>query len=329
MKNLFFYCFVVLATCLMACSPKTATQLTPTSATAATSVGVPTEKSLLWKISGKDFTKPSYLYGTIHMIAKDDFFLTDSTLAVFDRADKVVFEIDMNEMSDMGALMGMMGKIMMNDGSTLSGLLSAADYQLVSDHFSKMGLPMMMLDRIKPMFLSAMTEGDFDLSNPGGGLNGDIKSYEMEFMEMAKEDKKPIAGLETIEYQLSVFDSIPYKEQANMLVDGIKNKGEAGADELSKITKLYKDQDIVAMQSMFEGEESGLGKYEDIFLKNRNQNWIPVMEEMSKTGTVFYAVGAGHLGGKNGVIALLRKAGYQVTPIMSKPASILKGGTRL
>lgn len=325
MKNIFLYCTVFILIGFGACSPKTATQAAKESISL-----VPTEKSLLWKISGKELTQPSYLYGTIHMINKDDFFMTDSTLAVFDRAKKIVFEIDMSEMSDMSVLMGMMGKVMMNDGSTLSGLLEPDDYKLVSDHFSKMGLPMMMLDRIKPMFLSAMTSGDFDFSNPSpSGMGERIKSYEMEFMEMATEDNKPVAGLETIEYQLSVFDSIPYKEQAEMLVDGIKGGGEGGEDELEKITKFYKEQDIVSMQSMFKSEEGGLGKYEDIFLKNRNQNWIPVIEKMSLEGTIFYAVGAGHLGGKNGVIALLRKAGYTVDAVMSKPVKVLTGGTRL
>jgi uncharacterized protein YbaP (TraB family) len=63
------------------------------------------------------------------------------------------------------------------------------------------------------------------------------------------------------------------------------------------------------------GEEESLGGYEDLLLVTRNKNWIPVMGEMMKTQPVFFAVGAGHLGGKNGVIALLRQEGYTVVPV--------------
>jgi len=323
MKKLLFPIFSLLLIFSVACTPKTNSKLVTEQVSP-----VPTEKSLLWKIEGKELTKPSYLYGTIHMIDKDDFFLTDSTLAVFDRSQKVVFEINMEEMSDMSAMFSMVGKIMMNDGTTLKDLLSAADYKLVSDHFSGMGLPMMMLDRIKPMFLSAMSGGDFDFSAPmpeGGMGSSDIKSYEMEFMEMAKSKNKGMAGLETIEYQMSVFDSIPYTDQANMLVASIQSGEEGGEDELTKMTEIYKQQDIAGMQSMFKEDVDGIGKYEDIFLKNRNQNWIPIIAKMATEGTTFFAVGAGHLGGENGVITLLRKAGYEVSAVMSKPVKVMSG----
>lgn len=308
--------FFLLVLIISACSPKT------TQKTMAEQVSlVPTEKSLLWKIEGKDLVQPSYLYGTIHMIDKEDFFLTDSTVAVFDRMQQVVFEINMEDMSDMSAMMGMIGKIMMEDGTTLKDLLSKEDYKMVSDHFADLGLPMMMLERIKPMFLSAMSGGDFDFTNPspGGAMGENIKSYEMEFMEMAKADEKNMGGLETIEYQMSVFDSIPYTDQAAMLVTSIRGGEEEGEDELSKMAEIYKQQDIAGMQQMFKSDVNGIGKYEDIFLKNRNQNWIPIIGKMAKEQPTFFAVGAGHLGGEFGVIALLRKAGYKVSPIMSTP----------
>ncbi len=316
MKKIAIPYFFLLLLILAACSPKTTEKVVT-----ETIVPVPTEKSLLWKIAGKDLTQPSYLYGTIHMIDKKDFFLTDSTVAVFDRMDQVVFEINMEDMSDMSAMMGMIGKIMMDDGTTLRDLLSKEDYKMVSDHFSGLGLPMMMLERIKPMFLSAMAGGDFDFTSPspGGGMGEDIKSYEMEFMEMATADEKKMGGLETIEYQMSVFDSIPYTDQAAMLVTSIRGGESGDEDELSKMTEVYKQQDIAGMQQMFKSDVNGIGKYEDIFLKNRNQNWIPIMAEMAKEQPTFFAVGAGHLGGEFGVIALLRQAGYEVTPVMSTP----------
>ena len=149
----------------------------------------------------------------------------------------------------------------------------------------------------------------------GGDLqSGAVVSYEMEFMEMAKPKKKEMAGLETIEYQMSIFDSIPYKAQAQMLVESIQ-AGDAGSDELDEMVKLYKDQDLAGMQKMFKSEEGGIGEYEDVMLTNRNRNWIPIMGKMMTEKITFFAVGAGHLGGETGVINLLRKEGYSVRPL--------------
>ena len=199
----------------------------------------------------------------------------------------------------------------MANGTTLRDLLSTADYKLVDDHFSQMGLPMYLLDRVKPMFLAMMASGDLS----GGDLqSGEIKSYEMEFMEMAKAKSKTVGGLETLAYQMSVFDSIPYTEQATMLVEAIKT-GAEGGDEFDEMIRLYKSQDIVQMAKMFETEPGSDSKFESVLLADRNQNWIPIMEKLMSEKATFFAVGAGHLAGEEGVIALMRKAGYSMRPV--------------
>lgn len=268
------------------------------------------ENSLLWEISGKGLAQPSYLFGTIHLIGKEDFILTDITKSSLSKAKRVTFEIDMEDMSDISVLMPVMMKAFMSDGSTLRSLLSEEDYTLVKNHFEEMGLPMMMMERIKPMFLSAMAEGDM---NALQGEDGGSVSYEMELMKMAQEQKKPIEGLETIEYQMSIFDSIPYQTQAHMLVESIK-----GADmqnnEMDKMVEFYKAQDLDGLQKMMESSEE-VAQFNDILLVQRNKNWIPVMAKQMAEQPTFFAVGAGHLAGEMGVIALLRAEGYTVKPL--------------
>lgn len=276
------------------------------------------ENSLLWQVTGKELKEPSYVFGTIHMIGKNDFFLTDAMTKAFGESDRVVFEINMEEMNDFSVLFTLMGKIRMKDGKTLSDLISEEDYKMVDKHFSEMGLPLSFLETIKPLFLSTFASGDVA---PGDMESGKLKSYEMEFMEMAKTAKKEMDGLETIEFQLSMFDSIPYKAQADMLVDAIKNAGE-GDDQFKQMVDLYKQQDLLGLQKMIEGDTEGVGEFEDILLAGRNRNWIPLMDGMMKTKKTFFAVGAGHLGGEQGVIALLRKEGYTVKavdPVQKKP----------
>lgn len=269
------------------------------------------ENSLLWEIKGKGLKEPSYLYGTIHMIGADDFFITEATKEAIENSERMTFEINMEDMNNLTVMFSLIGQVMMDGGMTLGKLLSEEDYGLVKNHFEEMGLPLFLLERVKPMFLSAFATGE------GGGegmQSGAIKSYEMEFMELAKKYEQEMAGLETIEYQMSIFDSIPYPAQAEMLVESIRGTNTED-DQFEEMVELYKNQDLQGMQEMFAAEEGGLGGFEDIMLNNRNRNWIPVMEEMMADKKTFFAVGAGHLGGVFGVVNLLREAGYEVSPV--------------
>ena len=277
------------------------------------------EKSLLWEISGKDLTKPSYLYGTIHMIPKQDFFLTEETKKAIAASQKVTFEINMKEMNNPMALIGVFMKAMMPNGTRLRDLLSADDYQLVKNRFDSIGMPIAMLERVKPMFLSALTESDGAQFNPMDTSATDQKtvSYEFEIMHIAEKQKKEFGGLETMEFQMGIFDSIPYKAQAEMLVNGIKSAAKGGEGEFSKMVQMYKAQDIEAMSKIMDSDKDteGLEQYESMLITTRNRNWIPLMAKSMKQKQTFFAVGAGHLGGKKGVINLLRKEGYIVKPL--------------
>lgn len=274
--------------------------------TAANHAPTAKENSLLWEISGKNLKQPSYLFGTIHMIGKKDFMLTDVTKNSLYKTQRVTFEINMEEMSDFSVLMPLMMKAFMADGTTLRDLLSEEDYKVVKAHFEEIGLPLVMLERIKPMFLSAMGSGDMAEMQ----TSGETVSYEMELMKIAKDQKKEIAGLETAEFQMSMFDSIPYETQAQMLVESIKS-GSEGDDQFNQLVELYKNQDLIGLQQMLEGD-SETKQYEDLLLVQRNKNWIPVMAKMMTDRPTFFAVGAGHLAGEKGVIALLRAEGYSV-----------------
>ena len=150
------------------------------------------ENSLLWQSSSAGLETPSYLFGTIHMIGKKDFFLTETMKASFAKTQRVAFEIDMEDMSDFSTIMPLMMKTFMANGTTLQDLVTEEEYKMVKEHFQEMGLPMMLLDRIKPMFLSAMTSGDmFNTENTPDAMI----SYEMELMKMAQEQEKEIDGL--------------------------------------------------------------------------------------------------------------------------------------
>lgn len=318
----------------ISCSSQKAAQETATVKEVVKNSDVQEERlpnALLWKIDGNQLSKPSYLFGTIHMIPQEDFFYPAGTTEALASAQSVQFEIDMDDMSDMGKMMMMIPKFMMTNGTSLKDLLNDDDYAMVKSHFENTGLPFFMLEKIKPMFLSILADEDMGAGGFGGmGGNGmedtGIKSYEMELYSIAQEYEIEVGGLETMEFQMSMMDSIPYDVQAQGLVEAIKN---SGGDEKSfdKIVELYKSQDVDAMYQTdeFEGEDGE--KFEELFLTKRNKNWIPLMKKAMDKEVTFFAVGAGHLGGPNGVIRLLRKAGYEVTPILTSEGFVKKKKT--
>ncbi len=284
-------------------------------------------KALLWKVTGKKVKQASYVFGTIHMIPSEDYFLPEYVDNALKGSDEVFFEVNTDDMNNPAMMMGMMNMMFMED-KTLKDLLSEEDYKLVKKKLNEN--PMMALlgeqaDRIKPMFLSSMIDqGDMGLDPLSGGMDmGNMKSYEMELTKIAKAEGKPIDGLETLEFQMGLFDKIELEDQAKMLVEAIRSdgkdkEGEGTEDSISKMVNLYKEQDIHSLYSMInaQSEGSGVSEFEDQFLTERNKNWIPLMAKTMSENTAFFAVGAGHLGGKQGVLELLRNEGYIVTPVL-------------
>lgn len=294
---------------LASCNPaKQAVSYTPEQLT-------PTEKSVFWKITGNGLKKPSYLYGTIHLIPSKEYEMPNAVREALDHTKRVTFEIDMKELTNMSAQLGLMTKAFMPGNKTIKDLLSPDDYAFVKQKMAEKGLPGGMMERMKPMFLSTMLSSDDGGQTTFG--NSSMTSVEMEVYKAARHRKMETAGLETTAYQMAIFDSIPYAAQAKMLVDGLRSTASdsTGGNQLDQMIKLYHDQDINAMQNMIEDEGEGLSDYEDILLKRRNTNWIPEMGKFMRDKPTIFAVGAGHLGGKGGVVALLRKAGYKVEAV--------------
>lgn len=278
----------------------------------------PTAKdtSLLWRISGQGLPEDSYLFGTIHLIPAADYFLPATVIRAINDVEQVAFEIDPSDMENPMMLFQLMSKINMKDGLGLKDLLSEADYLLVSDYFKQAGLPFFLFEKMKPMFLASMVGQD--MSQLGGGLGGDsgIKSYELELNSIAKAGEKDISGLETMDFQLSLFDSISYDFQAKMLVDAVKAADQLeGDDQFAQMVDMYKRQAVSEMAEMVIEEGDEEGRFEEMLLTSRNANWIPQMQKMMAEKAALFAVGAGHLGSEKGVIALLRAQGYEVTPV--------------
>lgn len=262
------------------------------------------EKSLLWEISGEGLESPSYLYGTIH--ATCDATLDASTLKALDETKQLFLEIDMD---DKEMPLQMMKYMKMNNDEKLSTLLSEEDF-IIIDSFLKENVSMSakMLDTFKPFMVSAMLLPKM--------LDCEFKSVEGELMRVTKEQNEEVYGLEEVADQMKVFDAIPYQEQANELLKTAKNGLEKDKLEFQKMMNVYKKKDIEELLRMMDASDNKItADNKDVLLNNRNKNWIPIIIKTAKEMPTFFGVGAAHLAGDEGVIKLLRKAGYKVVAV--------------
>lgn len=277
--------------------------------------GPASENTLLWRISGNGLEKPSYLFGTIHMLCKDDAGLSDSLKSIIRNSDEVYFEIDLDNMLEM---LTVVNKMKMKGDTTLQDLLSKDDYAKVKIYFeeARTMLPFSMLETYKPILAASLLEQN---SLPCDNNT----AMEQEIMAEAKKHGKKIKGLETMGYQAEVLDAIPYKEQAEQLVTYIDNakQGKTESQEMSDMLQAYREQDLKKLESLMMKEEAGVSAYADILLFKRNQNWIAKLKEILPGHSLLIAVGAGHLPGEKGVISLLKKAGFTVSPVANKTSS--------
>ena len=270
------------------------------------------ENTLLWEITGNHLTKPSYLFGTMHLLCSADAQLSDSLRFAIEQAKQIYFEIDLDNMME---TLGAMRYLNMNNNTKLSDLLTEAEYDRVRDYFkkNKTMLPLSMMEHLKPYFITSLiSESKFPCDEKDG--------MEQVIMAQAKKDAKPINGLETVQFQASVFDSIPYKRQAQDLLKMIDSSGVAGDSSDAQLVEVYRKQDLNKMQELT-ADEDGMGEYLDLLLYSRNAAWVKKMPAIMRDAPALFAVGAGHLGGEKGVINLLRKAGFIVRPMKHKPGA--------
>ncbi len=266
------------------------------------------DNTLLWQVSGNGLQQPSFLFGTFHLLCKDDIHFSKQLLDAVKQSNEIYMELDMDDPS---TLLGGMLYMNMDSNKTLESLYTPSEYKKVQQYFSdSLHTSMMMFQKTKPYFLVAfLYPRMMQCASPSG--------VEEELLKIAKEDKKEIQGLETIQFQASVFDSIPYSIQAKELLKNI-DSFDVYKKEFQDVLNLYKAQKLDSLQDAAGGDDFGGEQYNVLLLKNRNIKWVKELDDIMRRESVFVAVGAGHLGGKDGLIALLKKQGYTVEPLENK-----------
>jgi uncharacterized protein YbaP (TraB family) len=261
-------------------------------------------QSLLWRISGKGMSKPSYLFGTIHLICPDDYLWTDKMKQSLYKSEELCLEMNI---SDPAVLLQVAEGFIDNNGKTLKDYFTAEQYKKIQTYIKdSLGMDVAMFQQMKPMALQMLF-----VKNTAGCA--DPVSYEEKLVQTAKEENKEVAGLEDPKEQIAVLESLPVDSVIKEVIETVTGKeNENDRNEYNKMVACYKRQDLPALYEQIQASKD-LDEDLGAFLDDRNKKWIDRMTGKMEQKSVFFAVGAGHLWGQNGVINLLRKAGYTVT----------------
>ena len=279
-----------------------ACKLKPNFKTAANS------NTLLWEVSGNGINKPSYFLGTMHLMCAEDAVLTEATKKIIKQVKNIYLEVDLDNAGEL--LSGVMDVINMRK-ENLDEVLPEAEYLRVKDFFEKHqpAVPFSIIEKQHPLMISSSLYEMFLTCEKKNGV-------ELMIVNEAYAQKKEVKGLETVAFQLSIFNKIPYDEQANELVKTIDSIDKHKA-LLGEMLQVYKEQDIQKLYTITTTEEAGTSAYLEILLDNRNENWVKQFDTLAKDESILFAVGAAHLGGEKGVINLLKKKGYTLRPLMN------------
>ncbi len=260
--------------------------------------------SLLWEISGNGLTQPSYLFGTFHMMCKGDFVISEVLEKKIKATKQFYGELKMDDPQMQTKLMAKM----MMQGKTLQGMFPEPDYKKISASFQTItGFPLLAFDNFKPFFaLSMLALKSISCA--------ETVQPETELMAIAQKNQLPVLGLETIDDQMAAIDKEPLDSQVNSLAKTVMNF-DSVKNEMIRMSTVYKSRNIDSLYAFM--KSAGMdGNIQRDLLNNRNQQWAPLISRIIKKDPGFFAVGAGHLGGPEGVISLLRKQGYTVKPIL-------------
>ena len=257
-----------------------------------------TEQSLLWEVTGNGLSKPSYLFGTIHMICEKDFIMKPKVTDAYAKANQLVLEINMADPNELLTMQqSALGK------EPLSKQLTKEQLAKLEEILKReVGVGVAQVDQFTlQTVLSLVSMKSFGCDN--------IKFYEMEFISKAKQNNKPVQGLEKVKEQFA------YLEKAFSQNEIIEYLGKNDKKLTEKLVETYRNEDVEALFRFTTDKEIMSTNATQWMLKARNENWIKIMPEIMQKESTVFAVGAAHLGGEIGIIHLLRKAGYTVKPI--------------
>ena len=281
-----------------------ATLIAATTVSAQTAAGA--GKSFLWKVTAGD--KVAYLAGSIHLLSADVYPLSAAFERAFAASPTLVEEIDLGEADSVAAAPALLRRGMYLDGRNFDASVSRETAALVSARLKETGMPVQMFQMMKPWMVMLTISA---LEAQKAGLEARF-GLDKHFYDRAMAAGKTIVGLETLESQIDRLDTMPEALQEQLLRSTLSEL-ETSRTNLKAIIAAWRRGDAAAIERT---TLSDFTKYPAAYrslIVERNLNWIPQIQVcLTKTEPCLVVVGAAHLVGPDGLLALLQRKGYRL-----------------
>ena len=263
------------------------------------------ENSLFWEISGNGLKSPSVIYGTMHLMTKDNFILPRKIIKTLKKSEVLLMELDATTPPP-----SILDLLTLKDGSffdffTSKEIDSIYAWGAVNLHLDSSTFKL-VFDKMKPFVLLQQAIANAYLQ--------EAESYEVHFEKVARNNTIKILGLETMAEQIALFDELEDSILTELVMEAIRSIEKSKA-ELIELEELYLKGNIDGLYTFGIETQSTISAETKLFIIDRNIKWIPLIMEQIEASKTFIAIGAGHLGGQSGVIRLLEAEGYTLTPI--------------
>ena len=273
-----------------------------------------TNAQLLYEISGNGLSKSSFLFGTHHMVGAEAAVDIPGVFRAFNDCNVVVGEFV--DEADGNGQAELERKILTSAQMEMSllDLLNDEEARLIDSALNTtMSLSLKELQFFRPNVIKMIYE--MAVGESRNNEKKDKLSIDAYFQVAAAELGKRVCGLESIDKQADMFfRSKPIEQQVKILVEIIRNRNNI-EDDYKKIENLYRAGDIDGLYDLLIESEDMTEAEKFLLVDERNRDWMPMIEKYIKSEACFFAVGALHLPGKEGLINLLQKAGYKVKAV--------------
>ncbi len=263
-------------------------------------------RDFLWKVTGT--SGAFYLVGSVHLLTRDFYPLSAPLDQAFKDSDLLVEEADLAELLSPAAQMKMLARSMLPASATLDTVISPATFALVTARARDLGLPLEPLKRFKPWAL-ALTLSSLEWQK--AGFDPEI-GLDRHFYDQARAEGKEVKGLETADYQISRFDDLAMDRQEHLLAETLKD-ADTEITNLTTLVQAWRAGDRPAVEQIVLKDVKADPELYQRLLVERNHTWLPELEALfMRPRPAFVVVGAAHLVGPDGLLALLGARGYRV-----------------
>lgn len=262
-------------------------------------------RHVLWQVQSQHNT--AYVLGSIHVLQAQHYPLAQELYDSFEQTSTVMFEVDLHALKSPTAQLSMLKKGLLSPGQKLQDLLSEESYHIVKQDMAELGMNIEVFQQMKP-WLAATALTAMELQKLGFDSEYGVDRH---FFQKAQEAGKSIVGLETVEFQLSLFENLSPAMQESFLLQTLTDL-KSLQEYIQQLVDAWLSGDSEKLEAILQSMQEYPELYEALVVQ-RNRNWLTKIETaLQDQEPVMIIVGTLHVLGQDGLIALLQEKGYTI-----------------